>query len=171
MDVRQCSATTRNQTESLKRNSAMERRAQVQSYVNQTELTSELNLYNLLCSCWMTLLFEEQLKWRKLLTWTDCLSRFRWTQSQMRSCINVTSGLGAWLTFPFMTQYTKKTGFTREQPMHPPKVSKNPKFIQNLLIMLHYAWTWNANCFLWIGNVMYKDFQLPRHSCRNIYQT
>jgi len=41
---KQCTANTRNQAESFKGSSAMERRAQMQSYVNQTELTSELNL-------------------------------------------------------------------------------------------------------------------------------
>jgi len=44
VDIKQCITTTRNQAESCKGSSAMERRAQVQSYVNETELTSELNL-------------------------------------------------------------------------------------------------------------------------------
>jgi len=44
VDIKQCTATTRNQAESCEGNSAVERRAQVQSYINQTELTSELNL-------------------------------------------------------------------------------------------------------------------------------
>jgi len=44
VDIRQWTATTRDEADSCKRNSAMERRAQVQSYVIQTELTSELNL-------------------------------------------------------------------------------------------------------------------------------
>ena len=48
VDIRQCNATTRNQVESCKWSSAMERRAQVQSYVNQTELTNWI--YNAITS-------------------------------------------------------------------------------------------------------------------------
>jgi len=44
VDIRQCTTTTRDQAESCKGSSAMERPAQVQSCVNQTELTSERNL-------------------------------------------------------------------------------------------------------------------------------
>jgi len=56
----------------------MERRAQVQSYVNQTELTSELNLHAI-----PSLMLKETFVRRKtdldktVKTWTDCLSRFR----------------------------------------------------------------------------------------------
>jgi len=35
-----------------------------------------------------------------------------------------------------MTQYTKTADFTREQPMHPPKVPQKPKFYR---IYSHYA--------------------------------
>ena len=42
--IRQCTATTRNQAESCKGSSAMGRRAQVQCYVNQTEMTKEVSL-------------------------------------------------------------------------------------------------------------------------------
>jgi len=44
VDIRQCTATTRNQAEACKGSSAMERRAQVQSNVNQTKLASQLKL-------------------------------------------------------------------------------------------------------------------------------
>jgi len=44
VDISQRTATTRNQTVSGKGSSAMEWRGQVQSYVNQTGLTRELNL-------------------------------------------------------------------------------------------------------------------------------
>jgi len=44
LNIRQCTATTRNQAEICSGSSAIERRAQVRCYVNQTELTSELNL-------------------------------------------------------------------------------------------------------------------------------
>jgi len=44
VNIRQCTATTRNQAEICSGSSAMERREQEQSYVNQTELTSKLNL-------------------------------------------------------------------------------------------------------------------------------
>ena len=42
--IRQCTATTGTHVESCEGSSTMERLAQLQSYVNQTELTSELNL-------------------------------------------------------------------------------------------------------------------------------
>jgi len=34
--------------------------------------------------------------------------------------------------------------FTREQPMHPPKVPLKPKFTTEFTHFLHYACTWNA---------------------------
>ena len=43
MDIRPCTATTRNQAESCTGSSAMERRTQVQRYINWTKVTSELN--------------------------------------------------------------------------------------------------------------------------------
>jgi len=46
-----------------------------------------------------------------------------------------------------MTQYKKKTDFTRGQPVHPPKVPENPTFI----VILN-AWSWNANSSLWFRN-------------------
>jgi len=52
-----------------------------------------------------------------------------------------------------MTQYKKKTDFTREQPLHPPKVRQKPNFA----VILN-ARIWNANSYLRIRNVMYKDF-------------
>jgi len=44
VDIRQCTATNRNQAESYNGSSAMEQREQVQSYASQTELTSDLNI-------------------------------------------------------------------------------------------------------------------------------
>jgi len=43
VNIRQCTAIIRDQAERCEETSAMERRAQVQSCANQTELTSELN--------------------------------------------------------------------------------------------------------------------------------
>jgi len=43
---------------------------------NRTDKRIELTR-QLLHSCWTALSFEERLMWRKLLTWTDYLSRFR----------------------------------------------------------------------------------------------
>jgi len=41
--------------------------------------------------------------------------------------------LGTRSTIRFMTQYTKKTDFTREQSLHSPKVPQKTKFIQECL--------------------------------------
>ena len=62
--IRQCTATTGTHVESCEGSSTMERLAQLQSYVNQTELTSELNLQR----NYFVLVVRKQLTRRKLLT-------------------------------------------------------------------------------------------------------
>jgi len=50
----------------------------------------------------------------------------------------------------FMTQHTKTPNYAREKPMYPPKVPQKLNFIECMDLDT------NANCSLWIGNVMYK---------------
>jgi len=64
--------------------------------------------------------------------------------------------LGAQSTIRFITQYTKRTRLHMRAIMHPSKVPQKPIFIVSLS-----TWTWNANCSLWIRNVMYKSFTTP----------
>jgi len=80
LNIRQCTATTRNQAEICSGSSAIERRAASASAMlrqsNRTDKRVELKM-QLLRSCWTELSFKEQVTWRKLLTWTDYLPRFR----------------------------------------------------------------------------------------------
>ena len=101
------------------------------------KLTSELKTDKRTHSCWTALSFEEQLTWWKL--------HMNW----LLSSLSVTTIVDAFLhkdnvcahdqLIPFMTQYTKKADFTREQPIHPPKVLQKPKCIY--ISYSHYAWT------------------------------
>ena len=76
---------------------------------------------------------EQQLTWRKLLTWTDCLSHFRCPQLQTRSGIKVKSGRT--INYPLYDAVHGKSR-PQEQPIHPPKVPPKPKFT---LEFTHYA--------------------------------
>jgi len=120
-------------------------------------------LMQLLRSCRTTLSFEEQLNWRKLLTWTDCLSRFQESQSQTRFCKKVTSGRA--INYPLYDAMHEKSRLYKRATHASAQSSAKAKFIYNysLVVMLHYARTRNANQCT-------KILQL-RHSCRNINQT
>ena len=129
VDVRQRTATTRNQTEICSGNTAMERGVSAKlRQSSRTDKRIELKM-QLLRSCWTKLSFKEQLTWRKLLTWTDYLSRFRQPQSQTRSCLRKYLAARSTRPIRLMTKYTKKTDFTTEQPMHQTKVQQKPNFI------------------------------------------
>jgi len=147
----------------------MERRAQVQSYVNQTKLQSKLNLQ---CNYFAFVERNFRSKNNRLgenCTWTDCLFYFQYPQTPTHSCIKVTSA--RMINYLLYDATHEKSTLHKRATRHLPKVPQKPKFIIELT---HYA----ALCmdlewklFLWIWNVMHNDFQLPRHSCRNIYQT
>ena len=163
VNIRQCTAIIRDQAERCEETSAMERRAQVQSCANQTNWQANWTLMQLLRSCRTTLSFEEQLNWRKLLTWTDCLSRFQESQSQTRFCKKVTSGRA--INYPLYDAMHEKSRLYKRATHASAQSSAKAKFIYNysLVVMLHYARTRNANQCT-------KILQL-RHSCRNINQT
>jgi len=79
------------------------------------------------------------------------------TMELLHSCL--TPRVGTWSTALWHNTRKKHTSHKSNPPM--------PNFI-----IIHNVCTWNANCSLWIRNVMYKDFAttVRRHRYTNTYQ-
>jgi len=84
------------------------------------------------------LLLNDTFVWRRtdlqktVQTWTDCLSRFRYPQSQTR--INVTSV--HMINYPLYDAMHEKPDFPREQPMYPPKVHRT--VVTTFSLIMHH---------------------------------
>ena len=141
-------------------------RVQVQSHVNQSEITSEFNL-----QCNYSLVLNGTFVRRtgnleKTVTWTE-----------IHFSLSVTTHADAFLCkgniwghdqLSTLWHNTRKKHTSQESNTYiSPKFPQKPKFI-----VIINAWTGNANSSLWIRNVMYRDFRtIPRNRLRNTYQT
>jgi len=145
---RQCTAITRNQAESCKGSSVTERPAQMQSYVNQTVLTSKLNL-NAITLLMLNDAFVRRttdlektvnINWLFIsLSVTTIADAFLhksdiWAHYQLR----------VWAHYQLSALWhnlRKEQEHTREQQMHPPKVPPKAQVyrtgVPNLSLTMH----------------------------------
>ena len=129
-----------------------ERRVQMQSYVNQNEMTSEL--WSWTYKAMASLLLNGTFVGRT--TDLEKTVNMNW----LPFSLSVTTSIDAFLyegnvwahvNFSLYHAIHENPDFTREQPMHPPKIPQKPNFI----VIGFGLRMQTVLSFLWIRNVMY----------------